>query len=29
MIQNRKNAIAMFTPGPARITTMRFHGACV
>jgi hypothetical protein len=27
--QNKRNAIAMFTPGPARITAIRFHGACV
>ncbi len=24
--QNSTNAIKMFTPGPARITTIRFHG---
>ncbi len=27
--QNSRNAIRMFTPGPARITTIRFQGAWV
>ena len=27
--QKITNAIRRLTPGPARITTMRFHGACM
>jgi hypothetical protein len=27
-LQNSTNAISRLTPGPARITTIRFHGTC-